>query len=226
MRNRMRLTALLIVALLFVSACAAPAKGQPLELDAFLMKEAVALTGEMDKLAETKEYVAIMGASGNIGELIDKAAAGEYAAPENVYVVKLTDEGLMKAAGALTGEADISANVLDILKYKLNAGVFANLINATYGAEMVAATSVLTWGKSYIQPEGWTQNTILVLEYPGEFSSMVSFTQSGEGVISATSVFLKNGEKDVSVMLTEYLSGTGITYAQYDKAKVQVLLGE
>lgn len=226
MHNRMRLTALLIVTLLLVSACTAPAQGKPQDLNAFFMKEAVALTVEMDKLAETKEYVALMGASGNIGELIDKAAAGDYTAPENVYVVKLTDEGLKQAIGAAAGETAVPENVLEILKYKVNAVMFANLINATDGAEMVAATSVLTWGKSYIQPEGWGENTILVLAYPGEFSSMVSFTQSGEGVISATSVFLKNGEKGIAAMLEDILGDTGIAYEQFDKAKVQALLGD
>jgi hypothetical protein len=226
MHKRVRLTALMVLAVLLLTACAAPAKGQPQDLNRFLAKEAVALTGEMDKLAETKEYVALMAASGNIGELIDKAAAGNYTAPENAYVVKLTEEGLKQAIGAFAGEADVPESVLDILKYKINVAVFANLINATYGSEMVAATSLLTWGKSYIQPEGWADNTILVLEYPGEFSSMVSFTQSGEGVISATSVFLKNGETGIAAMLEDVLGGTGITYEQFDAAKVQALLGE
>ncbi|MEL7603175.1 MAG: hypothetical protein AAGU77_08460 [Bacillota bacterium] len=226
MYKRMRLAALMIVTLLLVSACATPAQGKPQDLTGFLVKEGIALTGEMDKLAETKEYVALMSASGNIGELIDKAAAGDYTAPENAYVVKLTDGGLKKAIGAFAGEADVPENVLEILKYKVNAAMFANLINAAYGSEMVAATSLLTWGKSYIQPEGWAENTILVLEYLGELSSMVSFTQSGEGVISATSVFMKNGETDIATMLTDYLGGTGIAYEQYDAAKVQELLGK
>ena len=226
MRKRMRLTALIVLALLLLSACAAPAQGQPQDLNVFLLKEGIALTGEMDKLAETKEYTALMSASGNIGELIDKAAAGEYTAPENAYVVKLTDEGLKQAVGAAAGEAAVPENVLEILKYKVNAAMFANLVNATYGSEMVTATSLLTWGKSYIQPEGWADNTILLLEYPGEFSSMVSFTQSGEGVISAASVFMKNGEKDIAAMLEDVLGGTGIAYEQYDAAKLQVLPGE
>ncbi len=226
MYKRMRLTALMIVTLLLVSACAAPVQGKPQELNGFLMKEAVALTIEMDKLAETKEYVALMSSAGKLGEVIDKAAAGDYTAPDNAYVVKLTDEGLKRAIGMIAGETAVPENVLEILKYKVNAAMFANIINAAYGAEMVAATSVLTWGKSYIQPEGWAENTILVLEYPGEFSSMVSFTQSGEGVISAASVFLKNGETDIAALLEDILGGTGIAFEQFDAEKVQVLLGE
>ena len=226
MRKRVRLTASIMLVLLLLCACAAPVKAEPQDLSAFLVKEGTALTCEMDKLAETKEYVALMAASGNLGEIIDKAAAGDYTAPQNAYVVKLTVEGLLRAISAVGGEAKIPANVLDILKYKMNAAVFANLINATYGSEMVAATSVLTWGKSYIQPEGWVDNTLLLLEYPGEFSSMVSFTQSGEGVISASSVLVKNGDKDMRTMLTEYLGGSDIPFEQYDAAKVKELLAK
>ncbi len=226
MHKRVRLMALIVLILLLLSACGSPAKGQPQDLSAFLVKEGIALTCEMGKLAQTKEYVALMSASGNLEEIIGKAAAGDYAAPQNAYVVKFTEEGLLRAIKAVAGETEIPANVLDILKYKINASTFANLINAGYGSDMVAATSVLTWGKSYVQPEGWAENTILLLEYPGEFSSMVSFMQSGEGVISAYSVLVKNGEKDTRTMLTEYLGGADIPFEQYDAAKLKALLSK
>ena len=226
MHKRVRLMALIVLILLLMSACGSPAKGQPQDLSAFLVKEGIALTCEMGKLAQTKEYVALMSASGNLEEIIGKAATGDYTTPQNAYVVKLTAEGLLRAIKAVAGETEIPANVLDILKYKINASTFANVINAGYGSEMLAATSLLTWGKSYVQPEGWAENAILLLEYPGEFSSMVSFTQSGEGVISASSVLVKNGEKDMRTMLTEYLGGADIPFEQYDAAKLKELLGK
>lgn len=226
MRKRLRLTAFIVFVLLLLSACAAQIKTQPQDLSAFLVKEGTALTCEMGKLAQTKDYVALMSAPGTLEEIIGKAAAGDYTAPQNAYVIKLTDDGLKRAISAFAGKADVSADVLDILKYKINAAMFANLINATYGSEMVAATSLLTWGKSYVQPEGWAENIVLLLEYPGEFSSIVSFMQSGEGVISASSVFVKNGEKDMRTLLTEYLGGIDIPFEQYDAAKLKELLGK
>ncbi len=225
MRKRVRLTAFIVWALFLLTACAAPAK-EPWDLNGFLVKEGIALTREMDKLAETKEYVALMSSSESLEEIINKAAAGDYGAPQNAYVVQLTDDGLLRAISAFAGEANIPDPVLEILKYKINASVFANLINATYGSEMVAATSVLTWGKSYIEPEGWSDNMMLLLEYPGEFSSMVSFVQSGDGVISASSVFVKNGEKDIAALLEEYLGSAGLTYEQYEAGQLQELLGK
>lgn len=223
MRKSVRLTAFIVWALFLLTACAAPAK-EPADLNGFLVKEGVALTREMDELAQTKEYVALMSPSESLGKIIEEAAAMDYGAPQNAYVVKLTDEDLLGAISAFAGEADVPDHVLEILKYKINASVFANLINATYGSEMVAATSVLTWGKSYIEPEGWSDNMMLLLEYPGGFSSMVSFVQSGDGVISASSVFVKNGEKDIAALLTDYLGDTGITYEQYEAGQLQDML--
>lgn len=223
MRKRIRLTAFIVWGLFLLTACAAPAK-EPADLNGFLVKEGVTLTRTMDALAQSKQYVSLMATSESLRPIIAEVAAADYGTPENAYLIPLTDDALLQAINAIVGDAQIPSDVLHVLKYKINASVFANILNGSYGSETVTAMSILTWGKSYIQPAGWSENTLLILEYSGSFSSMVSFVQSGEGIISASSIFVKNGEKDIRALLEEYLGDTGLTYEQYAAGQLQGLL--
>ena len=67
---------------------------------------------------------------------------------------------------------------------------------------------------------------MLLLEYASEFSSIVSFVQSGDGVISGSSVFVKNGDKDILTSLGEYLGMADIEYDHYSNSQLQDLLAK
>ena len=209
--------------LFMLVACNSPSK-KSVDLNEFLIAEGVALTWDMDELAESKEYLALITPSESIGQVTEKVASQDYSIPENVYLVKLSDDIILQAMRAFTEDIEISGNIMEKLKYKINGSVFANMINASYGSEMIAATALTTWGQSYIQPNGWSDNMILLLEYPGEFSSIVSFIQSGDGVISGSSVFVKNGDKDLLKLLCEYLGMEDIEYDYYSNSQLQSLL--
>lgn len=224
MNKKLCLIVLIIVSLMLV-ACNTHSKKQE-DLNEFLITEGVALTCDMSELAESREYLALVSASESIEKVIDKVVSQDYSIPENVYLIKLSDDILLRAISPFPGAINISDNIMDKLKYKINGSVFANMINASYGSEMIAATAMITWGKSYIQPSGWSGNMILILEYPGEFSSIVSFVQSGDGVISGSSVFVKNGDKGILTWLDEYLGMADIEYENYSSSQLQDLLAE
>lgn len=214
------LTALLTASLLALTACShTPAK--PADLNSFLLAEGVALTCDMQELAASKEYVALMGASQTLGQVIAEMASQDYSLPQNIYLIKLPDDTLLQSMRSLGGEVTVPANIREKLPYKINGALFANLINAGYGSETIAAASVASWGKSYIEPEGWSDNTLLLLEYPGEFSSMVSFVRSGDEVISASAVFVQNGDKEIMSKLQEYLGGTELKYDHYTGSELE-----
>lgn len=223
MNKKLCLIALIVSSLFILVACGNDSE-KPVDLNEFLITEGVDLTCDMDELAESKEYLALMTASESIGQVIDKMAFQDYSIPENVYLIKMPDDIMIRAMNAFSGEINISNNIMEKLKYKINGSMFANMINASYGSEMIAATAMTTWGKSYIQPNGWSDNMILLLGYPGEFSSIVSFVRSGDGVVSGSSVFVKNGEKDILTSLGEYLGTTDIECDHYSSSRLQDLL--
>jgi len=199
---------------------------KPENLSRFLIAKGVAITCEMDELAESKEYIALMSASEGIGQVMEKMASQDYSIPENAYLIKLSNDILLRVISNISGEINVSDNILEKLKYKINGSVLANIINASYGSETIAAASMTTWGKSYIQPNGWSDNMVLLLEYPGEFSSIVSFAKSGDGVISSSSVFVKNGDKDILTLAGEYLGMEDIGYEHYSKSQLKDFLAK
>ncbi len=225
MNRKLLLISLIMLSVFMLVACSNHAE-KPEDLNGFLITEGVALTCEMDELAENKEYLALMSASETLGQIMNKMASQDYSIPEKVYLIKSPDDILLQAMRSFSGEINISDTTMEKLKYKINGSIFANMINASYGSETIAATSMIAWGKSYIQPKGWSDNMILLLEYSGEFSSIVSFVQSGDGVISGSSVFVKNGDKDILTSLDEYLGMTDIEHDQYSSSQLQDLLAK
>lgn len=223
MNKKLCLIALIVSSLLTMAACGDKSE-EPIELNEFLISEGIALTCDMDKLAESKEYIALMTPSESIGQITDKMSSQDYSMPEDVYLIKLPDDIILRAVSSFSGKIEISDNIIEKLKYKVNGSVFANLINTSYGSEMIAATSLTTWGKSYIQPNGWSDNMMILVQYPDEFSSIVSFVQSGDGVISASSVFVKNGDKDILAALSEFLGTTEIESDHYSSSQLKDLL--
>ena len=45
-------------------------------------------------------------------------------------------------------------------------------------------------------PKDFKNNFALFVQYDGEYSAIVSFSEFGDGVISANMSFVKNGDKD------------------------------
>lgn len=223
MERKKFLAALIILSLFVFTACSKGTE-KSVNIDDFLIKEGVSLTCAMDELAESEEYLTLMTSSEAISSITAQIGAQDYSIPENVYIIELPVEAIFQSISDFSDDLKISESVMQKLKSRVNGVVFANMINATYGSEIIAATSMMAWGKSYIQPEGWTESNMLILEYPGDFSSIVSFVESGDGVISGSSVFVKNGEYNIIETLGEYLSYADIKYEHYSASQLQDLL--
>lgn len=217
-----RLAAMGLITAILLAGCGNGAAGTP-GGGSFLLKESVALTVEMDRLAENSEYLRFMTASEQLLPTFEKAAAQEYGAPEHVYRIPLTDGLLRKIIQA---EEPVSDETMESLRLKVNGTVLASAINASQGAETLAATSVLAWEKSYREPDGWDGNQLLVLDYGGDFSSMVSFTRSGEGVIRGAAMFLATAGKAPMDQLQETLNEPGLAVQGWSGEEVREILAE
>ena len=59
-------------------------------------------------------------------------------------------------------------------------------------------------------PKDFKNNFALFVQYEGDYSAIVSFSEFGDGVISANMSFVKNGDKDnVFTRLYEITSAVG-----------------
>mgnify|MGYP000015074548 CR=1 FL=1 len=72
-------------------------------------------------------------------------------------------------------------------------------------AAVLAAMNVLSCGKSYQEPGNWPGDSLVILEYGNGYTGMVTFMQTGEGVISAEASLAKDGEGNATALLLQLL---------------------
>lgn len=176
---------------------------------AFIRQESIRLAEEMDSFAESEEYRKLYTASDFVDEALNELAAGDYSSPKTIYWGKSPETAIFQYLSQDGGKeiSGLSQELQDAAMLRLNAAVAAGFINGGYGAETVAATTVVTTGKSYIMPEDWAENILVVLQYEGSYSVLVSFVKSGEGVITSNASFVKNEDRDLRDRLMEILPG-------------------
>ena len=79
-----------------------------------------------------------------------------------------------------------------------------------YGAENLAALTILINSRGYVMPKDSKNNFALFVQYEGDYSAIVSFYEYGDGVISANMSFDKNGDKDnIFMRMYEITSALG-----------------
>lgn len=195
-------------------------------LEEFLLGEGIALTCEMGELAGNDEYVDLLVGGGSVRNMIDEIASQDYSMPGDIHMIKLSDDIVRRVIMANSGGTPVSDSLMDKLRLRINASLVGNLINARQGVEAVAAASVMTWSKSYIAPDNWSDNRLLILEYPGKFSSVVSFVQTGDGVITGTAAFVRNDEQGALATLNELMGTAEQEYDHYSSEQLQKLLGK
>lgn len=216
---------IVLVLLLTVVACETEQKFD-VDIETFFISESVALTLEMHEFADDDEYVAYMMQAPEVKNIIENIASTDYSLPEKAYIYKYSNELVVNALMSELGDEAISDEVMDMLSYKFNGSMFANLINGQQGSETLAATATTTWGKSYIEPEGFEENVIIILEYPGDFSSLISFSSTGEGVIGGISSFVANGAVDYEDLLSELTPMEKVDVKVYSKEELEKFIGK
>ncbi len=188
-----------------VSAVSVPKGG-----DDFYIGEAIRLTKESGKLAKSDEFVAMYTSDDEVAEQIKSIADTDFENPKSVKYLYFNKDKIIEYLEAAAGENEQAIDfelVLELNRFSINNIV--SLINARYGASMIAATTVLTNGCGYVKPEDFEKDFAVYLEYDGEFSSVVSFKEFGENVISANMTFVKNGEEQIDMLMEEVFDSLG-----------------
>lgn len=176
--------------------------------DSFYINEAIKLTKESGELARSKEFVAMYTADGEVAEKIKSAGELDFDKPKEILFVTFNKDKALEHMKEAFGETDVDfEKVIELNRFSVNQ--FASMINARYGAQTIAAVSMLSNSEGYIMPKDFEKDFTLYLKYDGEFSSIVSFSKYGEGVISANMMFVKNGEEQIDMLMNEIFETLG-----------------
>lgn len=182
------------------------------KVDKFYVDEAIKLITESGKLAADKDFISLYTTNDEMTDKILKLGEVEFNNPKDIYYLHADKEQMFANIKALAGEdaENINFEQLEKLNKKYNFSTLASLINSSYGAENLAALTILTNSRGYIMPKDFKDDFALFVQYEGDYSAIVSFYEYGDGVISASMSFVKNGDKDnVFSRIYEITSATG-----------------
>lgn len=197
-----------------------------IEVDDFYVNEAIKLITDSGKLAGDKAFISLYTTNDEMTDKILALSTVDFNKPKDIYYLSADREQIYANIEALA-KADgvdienLGANWFEHISKKLNFSTLASMINASYGAENLAALTILTNSRGYIMPKDFKNNFALFVQYEGDYSAIVSFSEFGDGVISANMSFVKNGDKDNVFMrmyeITSTVGEDGIKMAKVEK---------
>ena len=192
------------------------------KVDKFYVNEAIKLIAESGKLAADKDFISLYTTNDEMTNKVLALGAVDFNKPTDIFYLYADKEQMIENIKALAGEdaEDINFEQLEKLNKRYNFSTLASLINASYGAENLAALTILTNSRGYIMPKDFKDDFALFVQYEGEYSAIVSFSKFGDGVISANMAFVRNGDKDnVFRRLYEITSAVGTDSVTIAKVK-------
>lgn len=182
----------------------------PLGGDNFYIDEAIKLTKKSAELAKSKEFVAMYTSDAEVAEQIATIANVDFDSPKSVKYIYLNNDKIVEFMKNTYPEAVSDIDFEKIIELnRFSVTNFASLINARFGANMIAATTVLTSSTGFVKPVDFDRNFAVFLEYDGEFSAVVNYSGYGENVISANMTFVKNSDEHFEMLLKEVVETLG-----------------
>ena len=151
--------------------------------DAFLLSVAGQLTQEMAEFAGSGLAEAYSADAGILSRAAGVAALTGEA--RSAWALTLADRE--RLAELLGMREEDSGQDWELLKQRVHwSAVACTQINAQYGTENLAMSSILQTSRSYYVPGGAQEEVLLLLTGGGEeYASITAFYQSGEDVVSA-----------------------------------------
>lgn len=194
MRNKKWMSLLIISVLVFVlTACGTAgtdeeeARTKDEKEQKTLYEHGLDVIELMVEATRNEAYLKIFSTSEDIAEILTAIGEGDYGEPDKVL--------------AITGEADVFAELLDMndieglskdLEKNLNKRLFGaviNQINARSGSMALAASSICSMGKTFVD-EDVEENVLYLYIYEDANAIAVTFIPGEDGAVSAGGCFV------------------------------------
>lgn len=142
--------------------------------------EIVSLTEEV---MGNDAYLDMLSVSEPLRNIIAEAASGDYTQPSAVYMLSFPDSSALAFAGIEDSTA-LPESVLEAVTHRLYAAVISQ-VNAMGGAEVLAAASMCSVGKTFVSTTA-AENTIYLYIYEKGCPIAVTFTIGEDHTVTAT----------------------------------------
>lgn len=190
-----RMVLLVCVILFFTAAipCASAESGSGLEK--VLLGKSIELTMHMDELAESKLYLQmVLSSNDDYSSLAGKIGEGKYDQPEKAMILTLGVGAWREVLARYGVEYGEMSDYLSNRMEEMMCNVIMTFFNAQSGTEMMAVSSMLGAGTSFLSPEGWDGNQIVLLVYDGNYASIAYFVKNENNIVNARASFILMNE--------------------------------
>ena len=183
MKKSIRNVLIGLIIVLSLSACSDKGNAEGKSL----YEQGLEIVRLMSEMTQTEGYVDVYTGNSEIKAVIQSISAGDYSSPKAVYAISITDDDL-----AAMVELNRLDNVSDELKKFLlqrSRSALITQINSMSGVENLAAASVCTAGKSFVN-ENVTEDVIYLYTYENARSVAVTFSVGENQAVSASGMFV------------------------------------
>lgn len=143
----------------------------------------------MEEMAESETYFQLYSVSEELRGIASEVENGNYRRPKKVYQIQVSEEAIsLMADGASLDE--LPRDLKEYLSSRMYASL-AQRINGAGGTNMLAAASIYTAGKTFVNT-AFTGNAIYLYVYKDAPSVMVTFIAGDDGAVSASGSFIFN----------------------------------
>ena len=153
------------------------------------------LVGEMCELARNDEALEWFTSHTGLLDRMREMGEGTYRQPQWGWVAEVPDEVLLEGLLALS-KTELSGEEIrkipKVLRNRINPSLLVSACRAMgrEGTELAAYT-ILTTSKTYVRPQDWRENLLVVLDYGEKYAWAATFWESGEGTVTGSVTFVR-----------------------------------
>lgn len=142
-------------------------------------------------MTEMTQYADVYTTSSEVQSVVQNIGTGDYTNPKAVYAISVADESVAAMAERMALGMGLD-RASEELKSCLMERVFSSLItqiNARSGADNLAAASICSVGKTFVN-ENVNENVMYLYTYENAVPAVVIFLVGEDHAISASGVFV------------------------------------
>lgn len=171
-----------------------------------LYEEGLEVVTLLDEMIHNDTYGQLMTSTPEIESIITPLKEKNYTdSPKEVYQITFSQDTVYGLLGLATSENNEMESASDSLKRDLNQKILASLTtqpNALQGANYLAASSIYTATKVFVNPQ-LQEDTLFIYLYEDSYPVFVTFSQGEDQAVLATGRFIFDNDFDLS---TAFLS--------------------
>lgn len=191
----------LLASILALNGCGTGSQADPGEK---LYTEGLSLIAQMDAMAESGAFRALMSGSRELDQLIRQIGEGDYTAPKEVYKLAVPEGSAVMPLMQLDGDLSSLSEELQPVVEKKVVRALGSLLNGSAGVEMIAASASVAADSAFLC-KGAPENAVYFYLYDGAYSALVCFTPMEEGTVAAYSSFAQT--EALSGFITQPMEG-------------------